>query len=50
VRQRCRLDGLAEDGCVETGLPVTAGFWGGPLADGERAALRRSLGVNVRPG
>ena len=48
VRQRCRLDGLASDRCVDTGLPVTAGFWGGPLADGERAALRRSLGVSER--
>ena len=48
VRQCCRLDGLAADRCVETGLPVTAGFWGGPLAGGERAALRRSLGVSER--
>jgi 1,2-diacylglycerol 3-beta-galactosyltransferase len=30
------------------GLPVAAGFRGGPLAPGERAALRRSLGMNER--
>jgi 1,2-diacylglycerol 3-beta-galactosyltransferase len=44
----CRLDGLAADRCVETGLPVTVGFGGGPLAPGERAALRRSMGLNER--
>lgn len=48
VRWRCRLDGLAANRCVETGLPVTAGFRGGPPAPGERAALRRSLGMNER--
>lgn len=48
VRRRCRIDGLAADRCVETGLPVTAGFSSGPLAPGERAALRRSLGLNER--
>jgi 1,2-diacylglycerol 3-beta-galactosyltransferase len=31
---------------VETGLPVASGFWSGPLPDGGRAALRRSLGVH----
>jgi 1,2-diacylglycerol 3-beta-galactosyltransferase len=46
VRERCRRAGLAANRCVETGLPVTSGFWGGPLPDGERAALRRSLGVS----
>ncbi len=34
--------------CVETGLPVTSGFWSGPMPDGERAALRRTLGVPER--
>jgi len=34
--------------CVTTGLPVTSGFWPGPLPDGERAALRRRLGVRER--
>ena len=48
VRQRCRGDGLAVDRVVETGLPVTSGFWSGPLADGQRAALRRTLGVPER--
>ena len=48
VLRRCRLDGAAADRCAETGLPVTSGFWGGPLPGGERAALRRSLGVNER--
>jgi 1,2-diacylglycerol 3-beta-galactosyltransferase len=48
MRERCRGGGPAGNGCVETGLPVTSGFWGGPLPDGERAALRRSLGVNER--
>ena len=33
---------------METGLPVTSGFWSGPLPDRERAALRRSLGVSER--
>jgi 1,2-diacylglycerol 3-beta-galactosyltransferase len=28
-----------------TGLPVTREFWGGPLRGGERAILRRSLGL-----
>ena len=40
--------GLGADRCVATGLPVTSGFWPGPLPDGERAALRRRLGVNDR--
>jgi 1,2-diacylglycerol 3-beta-galactosyltransferase len=31
-----------------TGLPVTSGFWRGPVPDGERARLRRSLGVRGR--
>jgi 1,2-diacylglycerol 3-beta-galactosyltransferase len=48
MRERCRGGGPAGNGCVETGLPVTSGFWGGPLPDGERAALRCSLGVNER--
>lgn len=48
VRRRCRVDGLDADRCVETGLPVTSGFWSGPPPDGERAALRRLLGVNER--
>ena len=48
VRERCRRGGLAANRCVETGLPVTSGFWGGPSPDGERAALRRSLGVSER--
>jgi len=48
VRRRRRGDGLAVDRCVETGLPVTSGFWSGPLADGQRAALRRTLGVPER--
>ena len=48
VRPRCRGDGLAVNGCVETGLPVTSGFWSGPLPDGERAVLRRRLGVSER--
>ena len=48
ARRRCHLDGLAANHCVETGLPVTSGFWNGPLPDGERAALRRSLGADER--
>jgi 1,2-diacylglycerol 3-beta-galactosyltransferase len=48
VRRRCCLDGFAANRCVESGLPVTAGFRGGPLPPGERAALRRSLGVSER--
>ncbi|MGH3152319.1 MAG: MGDG synthase family glycosyltransferase, partial [Streptosporangiaceae bacterium] len=48
VRRRCHLDGLAANRCVETGLPVTSGFWSGPLPDGERAVLRRSLGLDER--
>jgi 1,2-diacylglycerol 3-beta-galactosyltransferase len=48
VRERCRRGGLAANRCVETGLPVTSGFWDGPSPDGERAALRRSLGVSER--
>ncbi len=46
VCQRRRGDGLAVG--VATGLPVTSGFWRGPLPDGERAALRRRLGVSER--
>jgi 1,2-diacylglycerol 3-beta-galactosyltransferase len=30
---------------VAAGLPVTREFWGGPLPGGERAILRRSLGL-----
>jgi 1,2-diacylglycerol 3-beta-galactosyltransferase len=30
---------------VATGLPTTRDFWGGPLLPGERAILRRSLGL-----
>jgi 1,2-diacylglycerol 3-beta-galactosyltransferase len=48
VRRRCRLDGLAANRCLETGLPVTSGFRGGPLSDGARVALRRSLGASER--
>ena len=48
VRRRCRPGGLAASRCVETGLPVTAGFRGGPLGPAERAALRRSLGMSER--
>jgi 1,2-diacylglycerol 3-beta-galactosyltransferase len=48
VRRHWRPGGLAADRCVETGLPVTAGFRGGPLGPGERAALRRSLGMSER--
>ena len=48
VRQSCRRDRLAVNLCVETGLPVTSGFWSGPMPDGERAALRRTLGVPER--
>ena len=43
-----RGDGLAVSRCVETGLPVTSGFRNGPLSAGERAALRRTLGVPER--
>src|SRR5580693_4709367 len=32
-------------GWVAAGLPVTREFWGGPLCGGERAILRRSLGL-----
>ena len=32
-------------GWAGAGLPVTREFWGGPLCDGERAILRRSLGL-----
>ncbi len=32
-------------GWVAAGLPVTCEFWGGPLCNGERAILRRSLGL-----
>ena len=48
ARRRCRLDGLAANRCLETGLPVTSGFRSGPLSDGARAALRRSLGASER--
>jgi 1,2-diacylglycerol 3-beta-galactosyltransferase len=48
VRRRCRPGGLAASRCVETGLPVTAGFRDGPLGPAERAALRRSLGMSER--
>ncbi|HEY3646673.1 MAG TPA: glycosyltransferase [Streptosporangiaceae bacterium] len=48
VRRRCHLDGLAANCCLETGLPVASGFCSGPLPDGARAALRRSLGVSER--
>ena len=43
-----RRAGLALNRCVPTGLPVTSGFWSGPLTDGERSALRRTLGVPER--
>jgi 1,2-diacylglycerol 3-beta-galactosyltransferase len=32
---------------VTAGLPVTRGFWGGPLVHGERAIVRRSLGLDT---
>ncbi len=43
-----RPGGPGADRWEETGLPVTSGFWGGPPSEGERAALRRSLGVSER--
>ncbi len=48
ARWSCYLDGIARDRCVEVGLPVTSGFWSGPLRSRERAALRRSLGLGER--
>ena len=48
ARRRCHLDGLAANRCLEIGLPVTSGFRSGPLSDGARAALRRSLGASER--
>ena len=33
------------DAWAAAGLPVTREFWGGPLCGGERAILRRSLGL-----
>jgi 1,2-diacylglycerol 3-beta-galactosyltransferase len=49
VRRRCRRPGgLAANRCLETGLPVASGFRSGPLPDGARAALRRSLGASER--
>ena len=48
ARRRCRLAGRAANRCLETGLPVTSGFRSGPLSDGARAALRRSLGASER--
>ncbi|HTZ24608.1 MAG TPA: glycosyltransferase [Streptosporangiaceae bacterium] len=35
-------------GWIAAGLPVTREFWGGPLCDGERAILRRSLGLREK--
>lgn len=48
VRRHGRRDGLAANHWVAAGLPVAAGFRGGPLAPGERAALRRSLSMRER--
>jgi 1,2-diacylglycerol 3-beta-galactosyltransferase len=48
VRRRCGAGALAANRCLETGLPVTSGFRSGPLPDGARAALRRSLGASER--
>ncbi len=44
----CHRDGIPADRCVEIGLPVGSGFWSGPLPMGQRAALRRSLGLHER--
>jgi 1,2-diacylglycerol 3-beta-galactosyltransferase len=48
VLRRGRRGVPGADRCTVTGLPVSAGFRGGPLAPGERAALRRSLGLDER--
>src|ERR1700735_3263642 len=48
VRRRWHLDGPRRPGCAPIGLPVTCGFWDGPVQPAERAALRRSLGVGGR--
>jgi 1,2-diacylglycerol 3-beta-galactosyltransferase len=46
ARARCLRDGLAPGRCVEIGLPVATGFTEGPLRPPERAARRRSLGID----
>jgi 1,2-diacylglycerol 3-beta-galactosyltransferase len=46
VRRRWGLDGRAFGHCAAIGLPVTSDFWDGPMRPHERAALRRSLGLD----
>jgi 1,2-diacylglycerol 3-beta-galactosyltransferase len=41
-------DGAAGSHWMPAGLPVTRDFWGGPLLPGERAILRRSLGLSEK--
>ncbi len=48
IRRRWHLDGPGRPGCAPVGLPVTCGFWDGPVQPEQRAALRRSLGVGGR--
>jgi 1,2-diacylglycerol 3-beta-galactosyltransferase len=48
VAWRCRLDGISADRCTDLGLPVAPQFWGGPLPQPARDALRRALGVDER--
>jgi 1,2-diacylglycerol 3-beta-galactosyltransferase len=46
VRQRCVLDGMAPQGCLDLGLPVGSAFSPPPLAGHQQRALRRRLGVD----
>jgi 1,2-diacylglycerol 3-beta-galactosyltransferase len=47
VRQRCRLDGMAEERCAEIGLPVAAEFTEWQAGPSQRRALRQALGLRA---
>jgi 1,2-diacylglycerol 3-beta-galactosyltransferase len=45
MASRCARDGMPEGRCVQTGLPVAAGFCQPPASTPERHVLKRSLGL-----
>lgn len=46
IGRRLHRDGIAQDRCLEIGLPVASQYLGGPPTSDERARLRRDLGVS----
>lgn len=46
VRQRCEVDGIAPQRCLDFGLPVGSAFSAAPLASHQQRVLRLRLGVD----